>query len=595
MDVDDFPDDIQLDNEAFEQFDDYDAFADEMMEIAEKADQQQQQKQHQQQQPSSTQSLPSRASTSSVSTSATRAASSGLGALPAQRDYLAMLNAQSQQVEREVVASQQQRAAATTAAATTAWKGATKKGGGGGGWNRPIGSTSNAGAPVEGDLAAVNVAKKRVKMVRLDSEKLLGIQGFPMLMAQGKRLKIRNKHRTSAEKDANSKKNLADLMLLYQTWAHNLFPKSTFRDFILQTEAKCKSDKQIKASMNGWRDAYWDEVREKQYVIDDTERVAKEAEERMNSVWDRHSAGRTQGATESMEQDSFLDTEKGDGQPSSSNWSFGNEGTTFTTTGSNSGGSKPAQLRTRPVVASRKGKERLVDNPSAAMRLQVSDDEEESGQDDYEVALSRMRDSMNLNSRSPVVQRTTYKAQKSLSGVEARDEDRQESFSRIPTSSGVGRAGSIFDEEEEDDDEAPLFTHRALQMIGGLSALKERQKATAVETESSNNNNIPGRKTPALTQRATLSSDEEDYDNNSNTLNQADPSPVNLSLGSQWGISSGGSMFAEFEDGGDSGGVVKGENSLIQNDDEDDEEAAVIAQRRPKARKAIILEESDDE
>lgn len=34
--------------------------------------------------------------------------------------------------------------------------------------------------------------------------------------------------------------------MLYQTWAHNLFPKSTFRDFILQAEAKCKSDKQIK-------------------------------------------------------------------------------------------------------------------------------------------------------------------------------------------------------------------------------------------------------------------------------------------------------------------------------------------------------------
>ncbi|KAF8931093.1 chromosome segregation in meiosis- protein [Haplosporangium gracile] len=595
MDVDDFPDDIQLDDEPFEQFDDYDAFADEMMEIAEKASQQQQQQQ-QQQQPSSTQPLPSRSSTSTL---ATRTVSSGLGDLPAQRDYLAMLNAQTQQVEREVVASQQQRAAAATAATTTAWKGATKKGGsgggGGGGWNRPIGSTSNMDAPVEGDLATVNVAKKRAKMVRLDSEKLLGIQGFPMLMAQGKRLKIRNKHRTSAEKDANSKKNLADLMLLYQTWAHNLFPKSTFRDFILQAEAKCKSDKQIKASMNGWRDAYWDEVREKHYVVDDTERVAKETEERMNSVWDQHSAGRTQGATESMEHDPFLDTEKGDRQPSSSNWSFGNEGTTFTTTGSSSGGSKPAQPRIRSAVASRKGKERLVDNPSATMRLQISDNEEEGGQDDYEVALSRMRDSMNLNSRSPVVQRTTNKSQESRLSVEAMDKDRQESSSRIPTSSGMGRAGSIFDEEEEDDDEAPLFTHRALQMIGGLSALEERQRAMAVEKESSNNSNIPKRKSPALTQRATLSSDEENYDNNSNILNQADPSPVNLSLGSQWGTSSGGSMFGEFKDGDDNDGVVKGENGLILNDDEDEEEAPVVAQRRPKARKAIILEESDDE
>ncbi|OAQ32050.1 hypothetical protein K457DRAFT_30457 [Linnemannia elongata AG-77] len=599
MDIDDFPDDLQLDDAAFEQFDDYDAFADEMMEIAEKADQQQQQKQ---QKASSTVALPSQSSvSSSASASATRASSSsGIGALPAQRDYLAMLHAQSQRVEQEVAQSQQQRAVATSAAATPAWKGAaTKKGGsgGGGGWNRPIGSTSgNTGAPVEGDLATVNVAKKRAKMVRLDSEKLLGIQGFPMLMAQGKRLKIRNKHRTSAEKDANSKKNLADLMMLYQTWAHNLFPKSTFRDFILQAEAKCKSDKQIKASMNGWRDAYWDEVREKQYGVDDTERAAMAAEDRMNGVWEQHTADRAQGATGSMEQDPFLDAEKSDGQPSSSNWSFGNEGTTFATTGSSSGGFKSAQTRGRPAAASRKGKERLVDNPSASMRLQISDDEDDGGQDDYEVALSRMKNSMNLNSRSPVVQRTTSRIQgRSRSGTEAMDEDRQEPSSRI-SGSGVSRAGSIFDEEEEDDDEAPLFTHRALQMIGGLSALEERQRAAAAEKESNGgSSNIPGKKTSASNQRATLSSDEDEEENaNNNTLAQADPSPVNLSLGSQWGFGSGGSMFEEYKNAG-SGVAVKGESGLNLDDDEDDEETAMVSQRRPKARKALILEDSDDE
>ncbi|KAF9127032.1 hypothetical protein BGX30_014980 [Mortierella sp. GBA39] len=595
MDIDDFPNDLQLDDAAFEQFDDYDAFADEMMEIAEKADQQQQQKQ---QQASSTVTPPSQSSVSSASASAIRASSSGIGALPAQRDYLAMLNAQTQLVEQEVAQSQQQRAAAATGTATATWKGAaTKKGGsGGGGWNKPIGSTSgNAGAPVEGDLATVNVAKKRAKVVRLDSEKLLGIQGFPMLMAQGKRFKIRNKHRTSAEKDANSKRNLADLMILYQTWAHNLFPKSTFRDFILQTEAKCKSDKQIKASMNGWRDAYWDEVREKLNGVDGSERAAMAAEDRMNGVWEQHTAGRAQGATESMEQDPFLDAEKGDGQPSSSTWSFGNEDTTFTTTGNSSGRSKPAQSRERPAAASRKGKERLVDNSSTAMRLQISDNEDDGSQDDYEVALSRMRDSMNLNSRSPVVQRTTSRFQdRSRSGAEAMGEDRQPSL-RI-SGSGMSRAGSIFDEEEEGDDEAPLFTHRALQMIGGLSALEERQRAAAAEKESNGStSNIPGKKTPASTQRATLPSDEEEEENvNNNTLDQVDPSPVNLSLGSQWGFGSGESMFGEFKNAG-SGVTVKGESGLNLDDDEDEEEVAVISQRRPKARKALILEDSDDE
>ena len=344
--------------------------------------------------------------------------------------------------------------------------------------------------------------------------------------------------------------------------------------------------------MNGWRDAYWDEVREKQFGADDSERAAMAAEDRMNGVWEQHTAGRAKGVTESMEQDPIHDAEKGDGQPSSSNWSFGNEGTTFATTGSNSGGSKPAQPQERPAAASRKGKERLVDYPSAAMRLQISDDEDYGGQDDYEVALSRMRDSMNLNSRSPVVQRTMSRNKgRSRSGAEAMDEDRLPS-SRI-SGSGVSRAGSIFDEEEEDDDEAPLFTHRALQMIGGLSALEERQRAAAAEKESNSSiSNIPGKKTPASTQRATLSSNEDEENINDNTMDQADPSPVNLSLGSQWIFGSGGSMFGEFKNAG-SGVAVKGESG--PDLDDDDDEAAVVSQRRPKARKTLILEDSDDE
>lgn len=347
--------------------------------------------------------------------------------------------------------------------------------------------------------------------------------------------------------------------------------------------------------MNGWRDAYWDEVREKQHGIDDSERAAMAAEDRMNGVWEQHTADRSQGTTESMEQDPFLDAEKGNGQPLLSNWSFGNEGTTFATTGSSSSGSKPAQPRERPAAASRKGKERLVNNPSAAMRLQISDDEDDGGQDDYEVALNRMRDSMNLNSRSPVVQKTTSRNQgRNRSGVEAMEEDRQESSLRI-SGSGVSRAGSIFDDEEEDDDEAPLFTHKALQMIGGLSALEERQRAAAEKESNGSSSNIPGKKTSASTQRTTLSSDENEEENaNNSSLDKADPSPVNLSLGSQWVFGSGGSMFGEFKNGG-SGVAVKGESGLNLDDDEDDEEAAVISQRRPKARKALILEDSDDE
>ncbi|KAF9135532.1 chromosome segregation in meiosis- protein [Mortierella sp. 14UC] len=609
MEMDDFPDDIQLGDEAFEPFDDYEAFADEMMEQAQRSDFQEQQAQAQQR------LAPVAHSTSTSSSSLT----SSIAALPPQRDYLAMLNAQTQQVEREVeqsrVQSQQRRVTGGSGpgAVSGAGKGGVKKSGSG--WSRPIGSNAGAaggagsGAPAEGDLAAVNVAKKRPKQVRLDSEKLLGIQGFPMLMAQGKRLKIRDKYRTSAEKDSNSKKNLADLMMLYQTWAHNLFPKSTFRDFIIQAESKCRSDKQIKATMNGWRDGYWDDEREKQNTIEEVKRAAQEAEDRMNGVWEEHAAARSnsrgQGSAEDMDQDPFLVTEKNDGQPSSSHWSFGQDDDKVSTTGESS---KASQPRPRPTataggVASRKGKGRLADNPSAAMRLQISDDENEArGQNDYELALSRMRDSMNLNSRSPVVQRTSSSSasrQRQSGGVEAMEEDPEEqSSSRI---SGSARAGSIFDDEEDDDDEAPLFTHRALQMIGGLSALEERQRAAAGEkdnnTGDNNGRNIPGKKTPT---RATLSSDDEEEDNirANGALNQVDPSPVNLSLGSEWGASSGSSLFGEFKNGGKGAAVGQDRSSLSLNlgggDDEDDEEV-VVAQRRPKARKAIILEDSDDE
>ncbi|KAF9934657.1 hypothetical protein FBU30_000981 [Linnemannia zychae] len=563
--MDDFPDDIQLDDEPFEPFDDYEAFADEMMEQAERADQWDKQQQ--------SSSIPSSTlATAAATPGPAKEKSHGLGELPAQRDYLAILNAHTQQTEREVELNRQQRQSQMTGGAGTgtnsnnARNGNTKKGGG---WNRPIGSTGNA--PVEGDGAAPTINKKRQKRIRLDAEKLLGPQGYPMLIAQGKRFRIRDKYRTSAEKDSNSRKNLAELMIVYQTWAHNLFPKSTFRDFINEAESISKSDKQIKATMTGWRDAYWDEARAKQSALDEIEETAKEAEDRMNSVWDAHAAERSQRSRENMEQDPFLVTEKGDGQPSSSNWSFGDKDSVITTTG----GSKPSHSQSR-AISSKKGKGRLVDNPSAAMRLQISDDENEGDRDDYEVTLSRMRDSMNLNSKSPVAQKIINK--KSRSEAEAMDEDPQESSSRISGNDFSVRAGSVFDEEEEDD-EPPLFTHRALQMIGGLTALEERQRA---EVSEKMNNNLSEK---ASIQRATLSSDEEDT--LSKPFGQSNPSPVNLSLGSEWGTDNGNSLFGEFTSS------VKERIDLSLNDGEDED--IVIAQRRPKARKALILEDSDDE
>ncbi|KAG0348921.1 chromosome segregation in meiosis- protein, partial [Podila minutissima] len=399
-------DDINLDDEPFEQFDTYeDDYNEQMMLEAERQDQLHQQ-------------------SSSSSNGHHAATTSAVGALPAQRDFLAMLNEAHEKNERAFEQEQQQR-------------------------QEEARRLAGAGAPGV-DIGAVQVAKRRVKIVTLDNEKLMSEQGLPLLLKQGKRLKIRNKYTSQAEKNANVKENLSDLMRVYQTWAHNLFPKANFRDFIVRAESKCRTDRQLRATMDGWRDAHWDQDKANRAAKEDAAREEQDTRERHEAVW------KEAGVTEDLEWDPLSLDDHGEGSSkstgagslsvSSSTYPVFNANTNTNISSSTNGGASKSTAKGK-VKAPREY------NASAAMRLAISDDEDESN--DYEIALDRMRKSMNLG----------------------QDSNRRKS---LPTRKEEAPRKNEIDlddydsEVDEDDEDEPLFTHRALQVMGGLNAAQNQ-------------------------------------------------------------------------------------------------------------------------
>ncbi|KAF9336926.1 chromosome segregation in meiosis- protein [Podila minutissima] len=398
-------DDINLDDEPFEQFDTYeDDYNEQMMLEAERQDQLHQQ--------------------SSSSNGHHAATTSAVDALPVQRDFLAMLNEAHERNERAFEQEQQQR-------------------------QEEARRLAGAGAPGV-DIGAVQVAKKRVKIVTLDNEKLMSEQGLPLLLKQGKRLKIRHKYTSQAEKNANVKENLSDLMRVYQTWAHNLFPKANFRDFIVRAESKCRTDRQLRATMDGWRDAHWDQDKANRAAKEDAAREEQDTRERHEAIW------KEAGVTEDLEWDPLSLDDHGEGSSkstgagslsaSSSTYSVFNTNTNTNISSSTNGGASKSTTIGKVKVPREY-------NASVAMRLAISDDEDESN--DYEIALDRMRKSMNLG----------------------QDSNRRKS---LPTRKEEAPRKNEIDlddydsEVDEDDEHEPLFTHRALQVMGGLNAAQNQ-------------------------------------------------------------------------------------------------------------------------
>ncbi|KAF9427672.1 chromosome segregation in meiosis- protein [Podila epigama] len=474
-------DDINPNDEPFEQFDTYDDdYEDMMMQEAERHDQIQ------------------NAQHAGSSTTAEAAA------LPAQRDFLAMLRedkARGEQILQQDIQQQRQQ------------------------------QRRQAGAEAPGvDIGAVQVAKKRVKVVTLDQERLLSDQGLPILFKYGKRLKIRHRYTTTLEKNANTKENLGNLMRLYQTWGHNLFPKSTFRDFIIRAESKCRSDRQLKATMEGWREAHWEETRKKAAAKEDALREQEETRAKQEAVW------REAGVTRDLEEDPLsLDDGNDNGGEGSSRQ---------TVAGSSNSGETSSRIHTAP---SKK-------NPgkSSGMRLTVSDDEDDAANADYEITLSRMRESMNLG------QSSSKKGQPNHPSLAKEAAPRKNEIDLDDYS----------DSEDDEDGEEPLFSHRALQLMGGLDAVQKNRDAQSIATLHSTETS-GGESTTA----------EPMDEDRQHTSGETAPSKLPLateesmlpvSLASEGSSSRGNGDLAEEDEG--------------------------LARRKPsKARRAILLDSDEDD
>ncbi|KAK3822953.1 MAG: replication fork protection component Swi3-domain-containing protein [Benniella sp.] len=520
--------DIRLEDEpVFEPFDSYEDFADEMMLEAERQDQLM------------------AAANGSTSGSRVSAPQSHLGGhtgvpsssdtLPQRQDFLGMLKTQNQTADLEQQKAQQQRQLQKQQQQQQQQQ---QRGGPKGKASRPIGSIAGG---ADDDLAAVNVTKKRFKPVTLDTERLLSDVGLPLLMSHGKRFKIRSKYKNNVEKNANAKQNLADLMRLYQTWAHNLFPKSTFKDFITLAESRCAKDKHIRATMDGWRRAYWDDVKEKKQAKEDTERAEQDSEGRINGVWDEHEKELQARSAGDMNYETLGPN---DGDPSSS----ARQALSSTSTMAQK---QQQQPRPKPNI-SRKGKERAVDDPVAAMRQAVSDNEED--QEDYEAALNRMRISMHRNSK-PDDERIPDGQNHAREQEENPEPMRKYEIDIDNYNSDV--------EDDEDEEDAPLFTHRALQMMGGLKALEAQNKST--DTLKPNQSND-------------VQDMDEDADLNPIEFTEQATIELTLSRGDD-------ADDLDYAIGSLGRGMV----------DEGDEDDMPTSQKPPKSRRTIVLGDSDEE
>ncbi|AMD20877.1 HDR135Wp [Eremothecium sinecaudum] len=88
------------------------------------------------------------------------------------------------------------------------------------------------------DPTAIQLKKTRT-VVKLDYEKLVSRKGLPYLLKNGP------KHvRISKRRDAYE--NLCHILHFYQLWAHELYPKAKFRDFVALCDRMGKSGRMLR-------------------------------------------------------------------------------------------------------------------------------------------------------------------------------------------------------------------------------------------------------------------------------------------------------------------------------------------------------------
>lgn len=82
-------------------------------------------------------------------------------------------------------------------------------------------------------------AKSRTPRVKLTSERLMSKKGLPYVMEHGRKSCRISKNKSSYE-------NLTGFLQFYQLWAHDLYPKAKFKDFISLCETIGKSDRDLR-------------------------------------------------------------------------------------------------------------------------------------------------------------------------------------------------------------------------------------------------------------------------------------------------------------------------------------------------------------
>ncbi|AEY95160.1 FABR100Wp [Eremothecium gossypii FDAG1] len=101
------------------------------------------------------------------------------------------------------------------------------------------GSPADPATLTEIDPSAIQVRKTRT-VVKLDCERLVSKKGLPYL------LKNAPKHaRISKRRDTYG--NLCHVLQFYQLWAHELYPKAKFKDFVALCDRLGKTDRQLRA------------------------------------------------------------------------------------------------------------------------------------------------------------------------------------------------------------------------------------------------------------------------------------------------------------------------------------------------------------
>lgn len=101
--------------------------------------------------------------------------------------------------------------------------------------------TDPTAANILGDITDPTsvLTKTRKPMVKLTAEKLLSDKGLPYLMKNGpKRLYI--------SKRKNAHDNFSQILQFYQLWAHELYPKAKFKDFIKLCQTLGKNDRVLR-------------------------------------------------------------------------------------------------------------------------------------------------------------------------------------------------------------------------------------------------------------------------------------------------------------------------------------------------------------